>query len=218
MQTRILLVDDHRVLCQGMRVLLDREPEFTVVATAHDGREAQELARKHRPEVVVMDISMPELNGIDATRRILEELPATKIIALTVHGDRRTVAEMLAAGAAAYVLKDAAVDELVSAIRTATAGKVYLSPRVAGVVVEQYVHRGEQNGSSGVYERLTAREREVLQLTAEGKATKEVANCLKVSIKTAETHRRSIMEKLGLHSIAELTKYAIREGLTTVEQ
>src|SRR5205823_9853628 len=115
MQTRILLVDDHRVLCQGMRVLLDREPEFTVVATAHDGREAQELARKHRPEVVVMDISMPELNGIDATRRILEELPNTKVIALTVHGDRRTVAEMLAAGAAAYVLKDAAVDELVPA-------------------------------------------------------------------------------------------------------
>ncbi len=110
------------------------------------------------------------------------------------------------------------MDELVSAIRTATAGKVYLSPRVAGVVVEQYVHRGELNGAPGVYERLTAREREVLQLTAEGKATKEVAHCLKVSIKTAETHRRSIMEKLGLHSIAELTKYAIREGLTTVEQ
>jgi DNA-binding NarL/FixJ family response regulator len=201
-----------------MRVLLDREPQFTVVATAHDGREAQELARKHRPDVVVMDISMPELNGIDATRRILEELPTTKVIALTVHGDRRTVAEMLAAGAAAYVLKDAAVEELVTAIRTATSGKVYLSPRIAGVVVEQYVHRGENGSPAGVYERLTAREREVLQLTAEGKATKEVAHCLKVSVKTAETHRRAIMEKLGLHSIAELTKYAIREGLTTIEQ
>jgi DNA-binding NarL/FixJ family response regulator len=215
MTTRVLIVDDHQILSQGIRHLLQREPDFVVVADAPDGRTAVELARKHRPQVVVMDISMPELNGVDATRLILRELPGCKVVALTARTDHRMVTDMLAAGATGYVVKDAAVEELVAAVRAALDGRVYLSPRVTGVVVDQCV-----NGTSGartVFERLTSREREVLQLTAEGKATKEVARALNVSVKTAETHRRAIMEKLDLHSVAELTKYAIREGLTAVE-
>lgn len=215
MQTRILLVDDHRVLSQGVRLLLQREPDFTVVGEAVDGRTAVELARERQPQVVVMDISMPELNGVEATRQILREAPGTRVIALTAHTDQRLVTEMLSAGATGYVVKDAAVEELVQAIRTTVAGRVFLSPRITGVVVDQCVRGGR--GVQDVYEKLTSREREVLQLTAEGKATKEVARCLSVSVKTAETHRRAIMEKLGLHSVAELTKYAIREGLTTVD-
>jgi DNA-binding NarL/FixJ family response regulator len=215
MQTRILLVDDHRVLSQGVRLLLQREADFIVVGEAIDGRTAVDLAREHQPQVVVMDISMPELNGVEAARQILREAPGTRVIALTAHTDQRLVTEMLSAGATGYVVKDAAVDELVQAIRTTVAGRVFLSPRITGVVVDQCVRGGR--GVQDVYEKLTSREREVLQLTAEGKATKEVARCLSVSVKTAETHRRAIMEKLGLHSVAELTKYAIREGLTTVD-
>ena len=217
---RILLIDDHRILREGLRALLEREPDFEVIGEAEDGRTGVEMAKEAHPDIILMDISMPALNGIDAARQILAHSPPSRIIALTAHSDRNLVREILKAGAVGYVVKDSAVEELTSAVRTVLAGRVYLSPRVAGLVVEGFVtERAAAAGipAAGVFARLTAREREVLQLMAEGKATKEVAQALSVSVKTAETHRRAIMEKLDLHSVAELTKYAIREGLTSLE-
>jgi DNA-binding NarL/FixJ family response regulator len=217
---RVLLIDDHRILRQGLRALLEREPDFEVIGEAEDGRSGVEMAKDSHPDIILMDISMPALNGIDAARQILAHSPQSRIIALTAHSDRNLVREILKAGAVGYVVKDSAVEELTSAVRTVLAGRVYLSPRVAGLVVEGFVtERAAAAGipAAGVFARLTAREREVLQLMAEGKATKEVAQALSVSVKTAETHRRAIMEKLDLHSVAELTKYAIREGLTSLE-
>jgi DNA-binding NarL/FixJ family response regulator len=221
---KVLIVDDHRLICQGLKLLLERQPDMAVIAEAYDGRTAVQVARTHRPQVVVMDIAMPELNGIDASRQIIQELPGTKVVALTAMSDRHVVTETLGAGVSGYVLKESAVDDLVNAIRTAISGSIYLSPKIAGTVVASCVRGGGAGGGGttdvdrqSAFGRLTAREREVLQLTAEGKATKEVAMCLGVSVKTAETHRRSIMEKLNLHSVAELTKYAIREGLTSVD-
>lgn len=219
---RILLIDDHRILRQGLRALLDREANMHVIGEAEDGRSGVEQALALRPDVVLMDIAMPGLNGIDATRRIVEQSPRTKIVALTAYSDRNMVREILKAGAVGYIIKDSAMEELSQAIQTVMAGRVYLSPRVAGLVVEGFVDGrlagGNGNGNgAGVFGRLTAREREVLQLMAEGKATKEVAAALHVSVKTAETHRRSIMQKLDIYSVAELTKYAIKEGLTSLE-
>jgi DNA-binding NarL/FixJ family response regulator len=195
------------------------------------------MARDLSPDVVVMDVAMPQLNGIEATRQLAGEERGMKIVALSMHSDRRFVSEALKAGASGYVLKDGAFEELISAIRSVVADRVYLSPRVAGVVVDDYVRRlpARGAGASGnaattgqaesdgytpprsAFDALTPREREVLQLMAEGYATKEVAHRLHVSVKTVETHRRQIMEKLDLHSVAELTKYAIREGLTTLD-
>jgi DNA-binding NarL/FixJ family response regulator len=228
---RTLLVDDHQIMCQGVRLLLEREPDFIVLAAeAHDGREAIDLAREHRPDAVVMDLNMPDLNGVEATRRIVRDSPGTRVIALTGHTDARLVCDALEAGASGYVVKDAAAQELIGAIRAAVAGKTYLSPRIAGLI--EWVAGGASgNGRpdaprggarpvvprDSAFERLSAREREVLQLTAEGKATKQIAQCMGVSLKTAETHRRSVMHKLGMQSIAELTKYAIRVGLTTID-
>jgi DNA-binding NarL/FixJ family response regulator len=202
---------------QGLKSLLAREPDMELAGEADDGRAAIEQVQKSRPDVVLMDISMPGLNGIDATRRMVEQLPTLKVIALSAHSDRNMVREILKAGAMGYVVKDSAVEELVQAVRTAMSGRVYLSPRVAGLVVEGFVEERALGGPLGVFNRLTAREREVLQLMAEGKATKEVARALSVSVKTAETHRRAIMQKLDLHSVAELTKYAVREGLTSLD-
>ena len=217
---RVHLIDDHRILRQGLRALLEREPDFEVIGEAENGRTGVEFAKEAHPDIILMDISMPGLNGIDAARQILDHSPHSRIIALTAHSDRNLVREILKAGAVGYVVKDSAVEELTNAVRTVLAGRVYLSPRVAGLVVEGFVtDRAAAQGipAAGVFARLTAREREVLQLMAEGKATKEVAQALSVSVKTAETHRRAIMEKLDLHSVAELTKYAIREGLTSLE-
>jgi DNA-binding NarL/FixJ family response regulator len=228
---KVLLADDHRIVREGLRSLLETQPDLQVVAEASDGRQAVEMARQLSPDVVVMDVAMPQLNGIEATRQISAEEPAMKVVALSMHSDRRFVSEALKAGASGYVLKDGAFDELISAIRAVVADRVYLSPRVAGVVVEDYVRRLPTRGHDGaqqpgdddstsarrsVFDALTPREREVLQLMAEGYATKEVAHRLHVSVKTVETHRRQIMEKLDLHSVAELTKYAIREGLTAL--
>ena len=228
--TRILLIDDHKIMRQGLRALLQTEPDMEVVGEAEDGRRGLEMARELKPDVVLMDISMPGLNGIDATRRMLEINPATKVLALTAHSDGNMVRETLKAGAMGYVVKDSAVEELLQAVHTANGGRVYLSPRIAGLVVERFVDEngngdgaagggagGRGGAAAGVFSRLTAREREVLQLMAEGKATKEVARALSVSVKTAETHRRAIMQKLDLHSVAELTKYAVREGLTSID-
>jgi DNA-binding NarL/FixJ family response regulator len=229
---KVLLADDHRIVREGLRSLLEAQDDMQVVGEADNGRLALEMAAEHEPDVVVMDVAMPQLNGIEATRRLMNDQPDTKVVALSMHSDRRYVSEALKAGAAAYLLKDGAFDELVSAIRAVVANKVYLSPRVAGVVVDDYVRRlpgdrsdGRGNGGaseaggdfSNAFQKLTAREREVLQLMAEGFATKEIATRLHVSVKTVETHRRQLMEKLQLYSVAEVTKYAIREGLTSLE-
>ena len=216
--TSVLLVDDHQILRQGLRRLLEAEPAFKVIGEAGDGRDAIRLARELRPDVIVMDISMPELNGIDATRRIVADRPGARVIALTAHADHRTAGDVLRAGASGLVAKDGAIDELLRAIRVVASGKTYLDAGTAGGVVEHFVRAGGNGGGGGprAFGALSPREREVLQLVAEGKATKEVAAILSVSVKTIETHRRALMDKLHLDSVAELTKYAIREGLTAL--
>ncbi len=215
MTIRILLADDHKIMRAGLCSLLDRQPEMEVVAEAENGRQAVQLAVEHRPDVVIMDVSMPELNGIEATRQIIAAVPETRIIALSMYSDKRFVVGMLQAGAAGFLLKDCASQDLARAINAVAAGKNYLSPEIAGVMIEDYVHRFTV--ADATTQVLTAREREVLQLIAEGWATREIAARLYVSVKTVETHRRKIMKKLDIHSVADLTKYAIREGLTSLE-
>ncbi len=213
MKITILLADDHQMIREGLRALLEREPDMKVVAEAADGRAAVEMACRHKPSVAVLDLAMPDLNGIDAARQIAAASPRTRVIILSVHADRRFVTESLRAGAAGYVLKDSAFDELSHAVRVAATHQTYLSPAVARTVVEDYVGRSPRQRSSA-FVALTDRERQVLQLLAEGRSAKNIATDLGVSIKTVETHRANIMKKLGKHSIAELTKYAVREGLT----
>ena len=216
MNIRVLLVDDHAIIREGLRSLLEKQPEMEVVADTGDGRKAFDLVRELLPDIIIMDITMPGLNGIEATRRIVEEFPAVKVIALSIHSKRRYVADMLSAGAAGYVLKECLFDELVQAIKAIATGGRYLSPRIADVVVSDYVKRLSTTVESP-FEALKTREREVLQLVAEGKSTKQIALDLHLSTKTIEANRRQIMEKLNIHSVAELTKYAVREGLTTLE-
>ncbi len=212
--TTILLADDHRVVREGLRTLLAQEADLTVVGEAADGREVVALARTLRPDVVIMDIAMPELNGIEATRLIVAESPSIRIVALSMYADRRFVTQILRAGALGYVLKEAAFEELARAIRTVATGKPYLSPTVAGFVIEEFVRQVSTTASKSL-EILTSRETEVLKLLAEGKRAKEIALELKIGVKTAEAHRQNLMNKLEMHSIAELTRFAIREGLTT---
>lgn len=213
MTTRVLLADDHDLFRQGVRALLDAEPGIEVVCEARDGRDAVELARRCRPDVAVLDVAMPELNGVEAARQMVAHSPATRIVALSIRGDRQTVSGMLRSGAHAYVHKSCDVGELLKAIRAAVAGRRYLSPEIASAVVEDYAHgrRGMAAGS-----RLSPREREVLQLLAEGKSAKQVGQILHVSSKTVHTHRQNIMAKLAIDSMPELTKYAIREGITAL--
>ena len=218
MSIKILLADDHKIIRDGLRALIDMQEDMEVVADAHNGRTAVELARNLAPHVVVMDVSMPDLNGIDATRKILTALPKVKVIALSMYSDRRFVTEMFKAGAAGYLLKDCAFEELSRAINTVMSGNIYISPTIANLVVENLVQRTGPKNAGSVFSQLTHREREVLQLIAEGKTTKRIAAQCHISIKTVETHRKHIMEKLGLNSVAELTKYAIREGLTPLEK
>jgi two-component system response regulator NreC len=215
MGLRILLVDDHQIVRQGLRTLLEKEPDMEVVAEAEDGRAAVRLTREVLPQVVIMDVAMPDLNGIEATRQIVHEFPDIKVIALSMHSDRRFVANMLRAGASGYLLKDSAFEELAQAIRTVAANRTYLSPEVSDIVVKDFL-KGPQEAPSA-YSLLSPREREVLQLMAEGKTTKEIADRLHVSVKTVETHRQQIMTKLEIRSVAELTKYAIREGLASLD-
>ena len=213
---RIVLADDHEIMREGLSALVDREPGLQVVAAVGDGRATVEQVRRQRPHVVVMDVGMPELNGIEATRQIRSEAPDTKVVALSIHADRRFVAGMLEAGASAYLLKGGAFRELVAAIRAAVAGQFYLSSEIAGVVVEDYLqHRAAADAPAP--SALTAREREVLQLTVEGKTVSQIAAALAISEKTVGTHRSHLMEKLDIHTVAELTKYAIREGLTFLD-
>jgi two-component system response regulator NreC len=216
MAIRILLADDHTLMRKGLRSLLEKIEDFEVVAEAQNGRNTVQLALKLEPDIVIMDISMPDLNGIDATLQITEKCPDIRIIALSIHSDRRFVTQMLKAGASGYLLKDCAFEELENAIRKACDGQMYLSPKVAGTVVKDYVSHVSR-GEASVYTLLSEREREVLQLLAEGQSTKEIAASLFVSIKTVETHRQNIMKKLGIYNIPDLVKYAIREGLIDLD-
>ena len=216
MAIRVLLADNHRITRQGLRSLLERESNIEVVGEADDGREALELVHKLVPDVVIMDITMPNLNGVDATRQIVRQFPKVKVIALSIHSSRAFVADMLKAGASGYVLKECTFDELVEAIQTAANGSAYLSPKIAGLVVSDYVRRLADSVKSPL-ETLTERERMVLQLISEGKNTKQIALQLHVSAKTIEANRRKIMEKLDAHSVAELVKIAVLGGLTSLE-
>lgn len=215
MSIRIIISDDHKIVRDGLKTLLQKQSEFEVVAELENGRSTVYMATKLLPDVIVMDIAMPDLNGIEATRQIVSSHKDIRIVALSMHSDKRFVSEMLKAGASAYLLKDCAFEELVTAIHTVMDDKIYLSPGIAGVVIDNYI-RQTTPAESSAFSRLSDREREVLQLLAEGKTTKEIAAHLFVSIKTVETHRSNIMEKLNIHNIAELTKYAVREGLTSL--
>jgi DNA-binding NarL/FixJ family response regulator len=209
----LLIADDHELFRHGLRSLTNKWPDIEIVGEAENGIIAARLARELNPDIVLMDISMPELNGIEATRKILAENESIKIIILSMHFDRRYIIESMKAGALGYILKDSTPEELLSAFNTVLAGKIYLSDKITDEVIKDYIKIADSDESS-VYSILRPREREVLQLLAEGKATKEIAAKLNVSVKTIETHRKQIMDKLNIHSIAELTKYAIREGLT----
>jgi DNA-binding NarL/FixJ family response regulator len=219
MNINIILADDHHVIREGLRLLLDREKDLLVIAEADTGRSALDAVKKFNPDLVVMDVSMPELNGVEATRKILSEAPATKVLALSMYSDRRFVEGMFQAGVSGYILKNCIARELVSAIRLVAKGQVYISPEIAGTIVDGYLSRlVPQTDTTHRLQRktLTDREREILQLISEGQNSKEVAETLHVSSKTVDAHRRNIMEKVGVHSIAELTKFAIREGITTL--
>ncbi len=216
MSTKILLADDHKITREGLRSLIEKQSDMEVVAEAEDGHAAVHLVRKVLPDVAIMDVSMPDLNGIEATQKIVSECPNVKVIALSMHSDTLFVTEMLKSGASGYLLKDCAFEELTRAIRTVVAGKIYLSPAISDVVVDGYLHRLSEDDSVNS-DVLTHREREVLQMLAEGNSTKQVALKLHISVKTVETHRRQMMHKLDIYSVAELTKYAIRKGLTSLE-
>jgi DNA-binding NarL/FixJ family response regulator len=212
---RILLADDHKIIAEGLRSLLEKNPGFAVVGHASDGRAAVRSAAELSPDLVIMDISMPVLNGFEATRQILEANPRTKVIALSMHKDGRYIAAALKSGAAGYLVKESAFEELAAAIHAVMKGQSYLSVSIADTVIKDYIRHLEKQGS-GAFSVLTPREREVLQSLAEGLSTKEIAARLKVSVKTVETYRGQVMDKLNIRSVAELTKYAIREGITSL--
>jgi len=216
MSIRIILADDHAMLRHGLSRSLLNEKDMDVVAQAKDGRSTVELAKELAPDVIIMDIGMPDLNGIEATRQITGQCPKVKVIALSMHSSRNFIIEMFKAGACGYLLKDCEFDELVNAIRVVTAGKTYISPSISDMVVENYLRNSSQRKDSA-FSVLTNREREVLQLLTEGKTTKQIAKRLHISSKTVEAHRLNIMGKLKMDSIAQLTKYAVQEGLTPPE-
>lgn len=213
MSTKIILADDHEIVRYGLSNLLEKYRDMEVIAQAADGRTAVKLVRKLSPDVVVIDISMPDLNGIEATRQIIAQSPGVKIIALSMHSDKRFVLGMLEAGAVGYLLKSYACEELIPAIQAVLANHIYLSPKLSDIAIKGYINYS-LSSSNSVSSSLSFRECEVLQLLAEGNSTKEIAAQLCVSVKTVETHRQHIMGKLDIYSVAELTKYAIREGIT----
>jgi len=213
MGAKILIADNHKIFRQAVGSLLSKELGMEVVGEAEDGRIAVQLARELQPDVIVIEISMPNLNGIEATRQITRKMPNVKVIALSACRDKRSVVEMLKAGASGYVTKECAFEELIAAIRNVASNQIYLCSQVNKVVVNGYINRLSKDDDSA-YAVLTPREREVLQLIAEGKATKVIAKELYVSPKTIEWHRSQLMKKLGVQSVAELVKYAINEGLT----
>ena len=215
MKIKILLVDDHQILRDGIRSLVKGYDDMEVIGEAADGREALDMVEKLSPDVVIMDISMPDLNGIDATRMIINEAPDVKVIALSMHHDKQFVSEIFKAGASGYLIKDSAFDELEHALRIVMSGQTYINPQIASLVVESLVNQSVTPNPKS-FSLLTEREREVLQLIADGKSTKQIAIDLNVSSKTIESHRRQVMGKLNVRSVADLTKFAIREGLTTI--
>lgn len=210
---RILLADDHTVVRKGLRLLLESQPDFHVIADAADGREAVALAETHLPDVVVMDIAMPTLNGIEAARQIAAKVPKAAIVFLSMHVDEGYVLKALKAGARAYLLKDSAEHDLIAAVKAVNAGKAFFSPSVSKLMVEDYLRQMEDRHVEDSYELLTGREREILQLLAEGQTSKDVASLLGLSPHTVETHRGNILQKLNLHSTAELILYAVRKGV-----
>jgi DNA-binding NarL/FixJ family response regulator len=215
MSIRILLVDDHEIMRQGLSVLLKKHPDVEVVGQAGDGRTAVQMVNELLPDIVLMDIAMPNLNGIEATRQMVAKCPEIKVMALSSHSDRAMIASMLKAGASGYMLKESAFTELTKGIDAMQSNQTYLCSKVSNVVLSDYVNMlTDPKRSSG--EVLTAREREVLQLVAEGATTKEIAAKLEVSVKTIDSHREHIMDKLAIRNVAELTKYAIRQGLTFI--
>lgn len=217
MAVEIILADDHTLMREGLSSLLGQQSDINVVGQANNGREAIQLTEKLSPDVVVMDVSMPDLNGIDATRQIVARHRHTKVIALSMHSDRQFVAEMLRAGASGYLLKDSAFEELASAIRAVARDETVIAPKINDFSIQEYLGTNAANEPL-LTPRLTDREREVLQMVAEGKGTKEIAADLHLSAKTVETHRQHLMDKLDMYTVAELTKFAIREGLTTLDQ
>jgi DNA-binding NarL/FixJ family response regulator len=212
---KVVLTDDHMIIRDGLRALLERQPDMEVVAEADNGRTALKHVKELSPDVVIMDIGMRELNGIDATRQIVKMSPGVKVLALSMYSDKRFVKEMLKAGASGYMLKDSAFTELIDAIRVIVGSKIYISPGVASIVLEDYLEDSTERESS-IRSLLTSREIEVLQLLAEGKSTKQIALSLSLSIKTIESRRARIMQKIGIDNIADLTKYAIREGIVSL--
>lgn len=210
---RILLADDHTVMRAGLRLLLERQPDMVVVAEAADGRQALSLVETETPDVAVMDIAMPILNGIETTRQIAAKRPELPVVILSMHSDESYVMRALKAGAKAYLLKDSAEADLIRAVRAVREGKSFFSPAVSRMLLEDYVHQLQQRGEEDSYELLTTRERELLQLLAEGKSNKDVANLLNVSVYTVETHRAHILQKLGLHTVPDLILYAVRKGI-----
>lgn len=210
-QIRILLADDHTVMRRGLRLLLESQPGFSVVGEASDGRQAVERAETSRPDVIVLDIAMPTLNGIEAAQRIVSLLPRTAVIFLSMHSDEGYVLRALKVGARGYLLKDSAESDLIEAIKAVSQGKTFFSAEVSKMLVEDYVHEIRTRGIEDSYELLTSREREILQLLAEGKSNKDIAALLNLSIYTVETHRRNLQDKLNLHSFAELILYAVRK-------
>jgi DNA-binding NarL/FixJ family response regulator len=212
MNIRIVLADDHAMFLSGLCALLDKHRDLEVIAEVRDGQEAVKVAREQKPDLVIMDVAMPGMNGIEATRQITAELPGVKVLCLSMHASEQFVGEGFEGGASGYVLKEAAFEEMLRAIRAVMANQTYLSPAVAGPMIEGY--RALRSRHPSPVAPLTGREREVLQLVAEGHSTKEIAGRLHLSIKTIDTHRRRLMDKLRIHSVAGLTKYAIRSGLT----
>ena len=212
-RVRVLLADDHTLIRAGLRMVVASEPDLTVVGEASDGREAVAMAAKLKPDVVVMDIGMPSLNGIEACRQIHDALPQTQVVMLSMHSDEGYVLRALKAGARAYLLKDSAEADLARAIHAVVAGKSFFSPAVGKVLLEDYMRKLERSGAEDSYELLSPREREILQLVAEGKSSKEIANLLNLSVYTVETHRARVMQKLNLHNIPELILYAVRKGI-----
>jgi len=215
MPIRILLADDHTVVRDGLRALLEKQPDMTVVAEASDGRDSIRLAEEQSPDVVVMDIGMPSLNGIEATRRILAANPRTAVVMLSMHQDESYVLRSLKAGAKGYLLKDSLRGDVIDAIRAVAQGRSFLTRKVRLMLQEDYVRQMESRGLDDSYDLLTDREREVLHMVAEGKSNKEVAGSLNISPTTVETHRSHILQKLGIHSVPELILYAVRKGIVS---
>jgi len=215
MEKKILICDDHKIFREGLRALLEKQPGVKVAGEARDGIEAVRLAKELSPDIVIMDISMPGLNGIEASRKLVKARKASRIIALSMHNDRKYVTEIFKAGARAYLLKDSAFEELMDAIKAVTCGRFFLSAGITSLVLSDYI-KGPAGDPRSPFTLLSAREREVLQLLAEGLRTKEISQKLVLSVKTVETHRKKIMEKLGIQSIAGLTRYAVKEGLVSL--